>query len=206
MITAIYKIENLVNSDFYIGSAKNLNKRFYEHRRQLNKNCHPNRYLQFVWNKYSECNFKFSIVELVFDFSLLIGREQFYIDNLKPKYNLAPTANSMLGFSHSEKTKAKISEAAKNISDETRIKMKTHKFSLEHRKNLSIARKKRVTLDSTKLKLSKAGLNRKHTKDAKLKQSKSKLGHIVSKETREKISKSLLERNKPNIKKPIIIH
>jgi hypothetical protein len=34
----------------------------------------------------------------------LINREQYYIDLLKPKYNICKTAGSMLGFKHSAKT------------------------------------------------------------------------------------------------------
>lgn len=157
--SGIYKILCLETDKFYIGSSKTLKKRFYEHKRQLKNNKHPNRYLQFAWNKYKELNFVFIIIEYS-EVEKLIEREQHYIDRLKPEYNLAPTAQSMLNFKHSEETKRIISEKASNISEETRAKMKAHVFSDEHKKNMSIARKKRVTTEETKLKLSEAGKKR----------------------------------------------
>lgn len=157
--SGIYKILCLETDKFYIGSSKTLRKRCYEHCRQLKNNKHPNRYLQFAWNKYLEVNFVFIIIEYC-EISNLIEREQFYIDTLKPQYNLAPTAQNMLNFKHSEETKKIISEKAKNISDETRAKMKAHVFSDEHKKNISIARRKRITKPETRLKLSEAGEKR----------------------------------------------
>ena len=44
--------------------------------------------------------------------SEVIPREQYYLDLLKPEYNLLFTAGSRLGSKHSEEAKAKISAAA----------------------------------------------------------------------------------------------
>ena len=57
----IYKITNLINNKFYIGSSSDLKKRLYEHRRELNLGVHANKHLQSAWNKYGEENFKFEI-------------------------------------------------------------------------------------------------------------------------------------------------
>lgn len=160
MNSGIYKILCLETDKFYIGSAKNLRKRIYEHQRQLKNNKHPNRYLQFSWNKYSGWKFVFLVVECIEDVKQLTQREQFYIDTLKPEYNLTPTANSMLGFKHSDETKKIISEKAKNISEETRAKMKAHIFSDEHKRKMSVARRKRIIKPETRLKLSEAGKRR----------------------------------------------
>lgn len=40
-----------------------------------------------------------------------IYREQFYIDELKPEFNINPTAGSSLGYKHTTETKAFISVA-----------------------------------------------------------------------------------------------
>jgi group I intron endonuclease len=51
--------------------------------------------------------------------------EQFYLDLLKPSYNILKIAGSLLGFKHSEKSRAKISAAmfGKTRSEETRGKI-----------------------------------------------------------------------------------
>jgi group I intron endonuclease len=158
MNTGIYQIKNLIIEKSYVGSAANLYKRNYEHRRLLNNNKHPNRHLQFAWNKYGEENFKFEILEYC-NKNELLEREQFWIDKInscKNGYNLSPNASSQIGFKHSEETKKKISSAAKNISDETRAKMKAHIFSDEHKRKMKIARNKRITSEVTRLRMSEA--------------------------------------------------
>lgn len=112
MIGGIYKIINLHNSDCYIGSAINLNYRFSRHKSDLKNLRHPNRYLQRAWNKYGEKSFIFEILEICLE-DELITREQFYIDTIKPKYNICKTAGSQLGYKHSEETKQKMSKSKK---------------------------------------------------------------------------------------------
>ena len=59
----IYLIQNLENGKKYYGSSLNLDKRLYEHKRNLRLGQHDNKHLQSSWNKYTEDNFKFEIVE-----------------------------------------------------------------------------------------------------------------------------------------------
>ncbi|MFA5207144.1 MAG: GIY-YIG nuclease family protein [Candidatus Paceibacterota bacterium] len=109
MESGIYKIENIINNKKYIGSAKNIEKRWYQHKYALNNNCHDNSYLQNAWNKYGANNFKFDVLEKVKP-EKLIEREQHYINlhdacNKIVGYNLAPTAGNTLGFKFSEESK-----------------------------------------------------------------------------------------------------
>lgn len=91
MKIGIYKIINIKNNKFYIGSSKNLEKRWKIHLSNLKRNKHVNCILQRAWNKYGEDSFIFQIVE---DCSVekLFEREQYYIDELKPKYNIGLNA------------------------------------------------------------------------------------------------------------------
>lgn len=59
------------------------------------------------------------------DSKYVISREQYYIDLLKPKYNILKIAGSSLGYKHSEETRAKISVAGKGktLSELTKAKM-----------------------------------------------------------------------------------
>lgn len=66
--------------------------------------------LQRVYNKYGENSLRFGVLEEVLDFRDLIIREQYYIDLLKPAYNIVPKAGSRLGMRHSAESIKKISE------------------------------------------------------------------------------------------------
>ena len=103
----IYEIINLITGDHYIGSAKNFIKRFRIHLRQLRLGIHHSTYLQRAWNKYSEDAFEIIILEIVEDLSLLIQREQYWIDNIRSTYNICKIANSSLGVKRSEETNEK---------------------------------------------------------------------------------------------------
>jgi group I intron endonuclease len=57
--------------------------------------------------KYGYSNFMLEILEYC-EKSCLIEKEQYYLDLLKPEYNILSKAGSTLGFKHSEETKAKM--------------------------------------------------------------------------------------------------
>ncbi|MHB0978460.1 MAG: NUMOD3 domain-containing DNA-binding protein [Minisyncoccota bacterium] len=65
MKQVIYKIINLTNGKFYVGSTVNQRERFRTHRNKLRGNRHHCKHLQAAWNKYGEDNFLFTIVETV---------------------------------------------------------------------------------------------------------------------------------------------
>jgi group I intron endonuclease len=69
MEKVIYKIINLVNDKFYVGSTINKKVRFRQHRRFLRQNRHHCKHLQAAWNLYGESKFTFEVVEFV-DISL----------------------------------------------------------------------------------------------------------------------------------------
>lgn len=58
--------------------------------------------------KNGHSNFKLEILEYC-ELSVLIEREQYYIDLFNPEYNILKTAGSLMGFRHSDETKAKMS-------------------------------------------------------------------------------------------------
>jgi group I intron endonuclease len=65
MNQVIYKIINILNNKFYVGSTTNQKVRFREHRKQLRGNRHHCKHLQSAWNKYGEDKFVFAVVEHV---------------------------------------------------------------------------------------------------------------------------------------------
>jgi len=68
--------------------------------------------------KYGYSNFTLEILEYC-DSSETIQRDQYYLDLLKPEYNILLTAGSRLGSKHSEEAKAKISAAAVGNTNST---------------------------------------------------------------------------------------
>jgi len=109
----IYIIRNILTNDCYVGSAVNLRRRAQKHIRELNYKRHHSIILQNSWNKNGDINFVFEIVEIVENKQNLLNREQFYLDTLKPKYNICPIAGSHLGKKMSDATKKKMSDAKK---------------------------------------------------------------------------------------------
>jgi group I intron endonuclease len=56
--------------------------------------------------KYGYANFSVEIIEYCTP-EKAIEREQYYLDLIQPGYNILTKAGSLLGFKHSEETKAK---------------------------------------------------------------------------------------------------
>ena len=84
----IYMIINLINGNRYIGSSKNIQQRLQTHRSNLRNNHHCNIHLQNAWNKYGEAKFDYSILEFCEE-NIRINREQYYVNTLKPEYNIS---------------------------------------------------------------------------------------------------------------------
>jgi len=100
----IYKITNLINGDFYIGSTQNLYKRYYTHIRDIRSNKQSCVKLIRAINKYGESNFKFEIIDEC-EPNNILKKEQYYLDLLFPKYNIAKIAGSNLGIKRTEECK-----------------------------------------------------------------------------------------------------
>jgi len=90
--SGIYCIINIKNGKQYIGSSKNIKTRLYNHFYTLKKLKHSNILLQNSWNNNTEKDFNFYILEKCSENKLII-REQFYIDELKPLYNITLQVN-----------------------------------------------------------------------------------------------------------------
>jgi group I intron endonuclease len=123
--SGIYGFLSKTNNKLYIGSSKILPTRFNEHI----KGSKSNAILQKAINKYNLQDFIFIVFEYC-ETEELISREQFYIDNIKPEYNINPTAGSSLGYIHTEESIAKMSN--KIFSTEARVKMSLAKLGKNH--------------------------------------------------------------------------
>lgn len=97
MKNVIYKIRNVVNGNYYIGSTVDSRKRFWAHRKDLRLGQHVCVYLQRAWNKYGEDCFKFEVVEQLDSKEALFSAEQRWLDEHFGKeycYNVAAHADA----------------------------------------------------------------------------------------------------------------
>jgi group I intron endonuclease len=75
----IYKITNVVNGKFYVGSTMDTRERFRTHRNKLRGNRHHCAHLQAAWNKYGEVCFHFAVVEEVASMEALQAAEDVWL-------------------------------------------------------------------------------------------------------------------------------
>jgi group I intron endonuclease len=116
--SGIYRIKNMVTNnaeDCYIGSALNIQRRLDRHHSELKTNSHPNQILQRAIDKYGIENFDFEVVEFVHGLLKLKEREQYYLDTIKPRYNISPSAENNRGWIASEETRKKQSLRHKEL-------------------------------------------------------------------------------------------
>ena len=106
--SGIYLIRNLKNNKYYVGSSIDIRRRFKEYfnvNHLLRRGKLP---ICAALSKYGYSTFSVEIIEYC-DIPILLEREQFYLDLLKPQYNILKIAGSLTGFLHSKETKNKLS-------------------------------------------------------------------------------------------------
>lgn len=207
----IYCIENIKNNKKYIGKSCHIEKRFRDHRKELNENKHINEYLQRSWIKYGESSFIFYIIEICEkNNEILSDREMFWVkvfDSKNNGYNLTDGGNgggmnptletrekrsksSMgrkawnKGIPHTEETKQKISESCKGkvISKES-IQKRIEKTKGVKRPNITGENNPMYGVKSPMT-------GRKHSEESKKKMSDSQKEKVFTEEHRNKISSS----------------
>jgi group I intron endonuclease len=110
--SGIYMWKNKDSGKIYVGSAKNLKIRFTAYFNINHLTRVSNKRINRALLKWGNSSFSLTILEYC-SIESLIQREQYYIDNLEPDYNICLTAGSTLGKLHSEKAKEKIRNSKK---------------------------------------------------------------------------------------------
>jgi group I intron endonuclease len=143
----IYRWRNLLTGKSYVGSSVNLRKRFYDYYNLSHLEKRKNNsiiYSSLLKNEYS--NFKLENLEYC-DRLIVREREIYYINQLKPDYNILN--NEGLGYihsedstksrpiyKHSERTKMKISNAAFSRKEKS-INLLNTDLNLQEASNIS---------------------------------------------------------------------
>lgn len=187
----IYKIINLENNKVYVGSSANLPKRKFQHFNKLKRNIHSNAHLQHAFNKSGIKNFRWQIIEYLFQMKnlkklqvLLLKREQYYLEKYKAYdmtygYNICKFSNNvMLGRQHSIKTKKLLSNFNKG--------------------NTYAKGSKRS--EKIKQKMSKSHKGKKRSKKSKYNQSKAQMKQVINLTTNEIFNSIKEAAKKHNIK------
>ncbi len=142
---------------YYVGSSINLTSRLSTHRSRVINECNKDALSIFYSSvrKYGWSSFKFGILESI-DLSntisseekkiIILRREQFYFDLLKPKYNICKKAGSPLGVIRDTIFSLNLSRArrgksirprliannpSKPIRDETRLKLSARSIGVK---------------------------------------------------------------------------
>jgi group I intron endonuclease len=120
----VYALICRVSNKFYVGGSINLTNRLLDYMQPAYLAQQTNRPILRAIVKYGLIHFIFVILETCHVTDTL-QREQYWLDLLKPEYNLSPTAASTLGITLTEETKAKLRFArlGKTHSLETRLHM-----------------------------------------------------------------------------------
>lgn len=158
--SGIYRLSNYITGKSYIGSSISLTGRFsiyYSTKAMQKKLSEGSSAIYGALIKYGYSNFNLDILEYC-EPNLLIEREQYYIDLLKPQYNILKIAGNRLGSKQSEETKAKMSISNKGKNHYFYGKMHTYetrkKISLTLKSLLNVKNKPKIVTLETRLKMS----------------------------------------------------
>jgi group I intron endonuclease len=155
----VYKILNLINGKFYIGSTNNLRKRRNKHIVDLRHHKHACHHLRYSFDKYGESAFKFICIEFCAE-SELKEKEQYWLDEFWDRdilYNTYKEAYAVRGVNHPLYGTHRSEEVKEKIRQKRKFQIIKHS-------------------DETKRKIGKKSALHRHTAETRLKISKSKLG------------------------------
>jgi len=107
--SGVYRWVNQVNGKSYIGSAVNLSIRLRNYF-NINYLLLHNMRIYKALLKYGHSKFDLEILEYC-EPTQCIEREQYFMDLFHPHYNILNTAGSLLGFKHSDQSRANISKS-----------------------------------------------------------------------------------------------
>lgn len=143
-ISCIYKIVNIINNKYYIGSSIKVRDRWTKHLSNLRNNNHHSPYLQNSFNKHGEDNFKIEIIELV-DINSLNSREEYWINRLDAcnrikGYNNENIVNGIRIFSEETKEKLRKTKSTKEYIEKNIKHLNNIRLKANNNRNIPITK------------------------------------------------------------------
>jgi group I intron endonuclease len=193
----IYKIINLHNAKFYVGSTVDVHARWRTHRRKLRTGAHHSPHLQAAWNKYGEDAFVFRVVEVAPSFFELAAVEQKWLDEHHGAgrcYNFARHVDSpMRGIKRPAEHGQAISAALKDYYSQNEHPMKGVPRTEETKALIRERRSGKPVSDLTKDLIRQARLGTKASAETREKLSRVRKGRVKAPEHLAKYNKAVLE-------------
>lgn len=159
---------NNINDKIYIGCSNDIKRRFMEHRAPKHI-ANGNTTLCRAFRKYSLENFSFYVIEKVSDISELPTREIYWINKLKPEYNMTEGGLGVVGNEVSNETK----EVLRLSGKLQWMSMSESEKQDRIKNNLKGPQKGHTVSEETREKLRKANLGKKQSEETKRKMSES---------------------------------
>jgi len=154
-MAVIYRITNMANGHYYIGSAESFARREWQHKYDLRRGVHKNPKLQAAWNKYGADMFVFEVVEDVENGAKVLQIEDMWLVQHVGRpdcYNINPSAESpRSGMSLSEASKQKLSKSRKGKAAGENHYRYGKKLSDEVKAKISAAQKGKPKASGRKL-------------------------------------------------------
>ena len=179
----IYQITNLENGKKYIGMSNNIKRRFMEHKAPKNFNKNRNVIYKSIRKYGIEC-FRFEILEEINTIQELPNREIYWIDKIKPEYNMNLGGLGNCGYVVRSETKEKLRRIGKlqwsSLTDEEK--------KLRIKNNLKGPKANHEVSEQTRQLLAIHNLGKKQSEETKRKRSESmKIATIGNKNGNKRI-------------------
>lgn len=183
-IPGIYLIKSYITGAVYVGSTRCLLGRRNHHFYGLKHNKNGNRLLQEHYNQYGPKSLCWGILEYA-DISILLDREQYWLNRFENKFNLCPEAGISKGYKYTELQRQNHKAAKKPISEAHREKIRL--MLIERNKSPKM---RQLTIDRNK--------SRVWNNEEREKLRKARIGTKMSEETRQRH----IERNRTRARNP----
>jgi len=129
--------------------------------------------------KYGYGNFKLEILEYC-NRNDIVKREQFYFDLLKPEYNILKKADSSLGYTHTEETRAQMSSSQLGLKRGEKNPMFGKKGEMHPRFSKKHSDKTLAEMSNSKTGEKNPMFGKKHSEETRVKMSSSQAGEKSS--------------------------
>lgn len=195
----VYRIANVANGRFYIGSASALRTRWLEHASRLQQGTHDNHLIQADYNEFGAGAFTFTVIKVFNTAEDRLSAEDVLIksnhDGGLRCYNIHGwVTRGSLGWHPSEEQRARSGSSRRGLRRSERAKQKTAethrgmKRTAEARANIASAAHGRVLTEEHKAKLRAAQLGKKPSAETIEKLRRANVGKTLTEENKAKIS------------------